>query len=226
MKKFFKSKYFVTVCLFVILIVMIFIALGKYESRQDIVYKDSLDMTAAKVNGTTLTLADVAFYVYYEEDQVNKQAVAYNPEDTNEYWNNYTDGQFMKMSARIAAIQREVHDEIFYQMAVEEGITLSEEEQTSLANNQADVWADMTDEGIEIRLGITQEQINETLEKMIYAQKYQTIYALSSNGDYEDYNFGKEPYEELLEQQDYEINEKIWERVPFGKVTINYEVEQ
>lgn len=61
---------------------------------------------------------------------------------------------------------------------------------------------------------------------MIYAQKYQTIYALSSNGDYEDYNFGKEPYEELLEQQDYEINEKIWERVPFGKVTINYEVEE
>ncbi|MBO5259201.1 MAG: SurA N-terminal domain-containing protein [Agathobacter sp.] len=226
MKKFFKSKYFVTVCLFVILIVMIFIALGKYESRQDIVYKDSLDMTAAKVNGTTLTLADVAFYVYYEEDQVNKQAVAYNPEDPNEYWNTYTDGQFMKMSARNAAIQMAVHDEIFYQMAVEEGITLSEEEQTSLANNQADVWADMTDEGIEIRLGITQEQINETLEKMIYAQKYQTIYALSSNGDYEDYNLGKEPYEELLEQQDYEINEKIWERVPFGKVTINYEVEE
>lgn len=226
MKRFFKSKYLVTVCLVAILIIMIFISLDTYESRQDLVYKESLDMTAAKVNGTTLTLADLAFYVYYEETQVDEQAMVYNPENPNEYWNTYTDGQFIKLSARNAAIQMAIHDEIFYQMAMEEEITLTEEELSSLANNQADIWSDMTEDGKEKRLGVTREQIDETLEKMVYAQKYQTIYALSFNESYENYNFGRESYEELLKQQEYEINKKVWERITFGKVTLDYEVKE
>ena len=119
-----------------------------------------------------------------------------------------------------------VHDEIFYQMAMEEGITLTEEEMEYLANNQADVWADMTDEGKELRLGVTQEQINSTMEKMAYAQKYQLIYALLHNASEEDYGIAEDAYQELLEQQDYKIKTKVWERISFGKVTLDYEVEE
>lgn len=224
MKKFFKSKYLITVCLAVIL--MIFISQRSYESKKSLVYQDSLDMIAVEVNGTSLTLADVAFYVYYEEAQVDEQAVVYDPDDPNKYWNTYTDGQFIKLSARNAAIQMAIHDEIFYQMAMKEQITLSEEEVSFLANKQVDVWSDMTEEGKEKRLGVSKDQIDQTLEKMAYAQKYQTIYALSFNASYEDYNFGAEEYEALLEEQDYKIHKDVWERITFGKVTLNYEVEE
>lgn len=226
MKKFFKSKYMVPICLVLVFLVMVFISLKEYSSRQDLVYKDSLELTAAEVNGTTLTLADVAFYVYYEESEIDKQAVIYDSEDPNAYWNMYTDGQFIKISARNAAIQMAIHDEIFYQMAMEEDVALSEEEWEALANYQADVWTDMTEDEKEKRLGVTQEEINQTLEKMAYAQKYQTVYALLSNQDYEDYDYGTDAYEELLEQQEYEINNNVWERITFGKVTLDYEVEE
>ena len=119
-----------------------------------------------------------------------------------------------------------IHDEIFYQMAMEEDVALSEEEWEALANYQADVWTDMTEDEKEKRLGVTQEEINQTLEKMAYAQKYQTVYALLSNQDYEDYDYGTDAYEELLEQQEYEINNNVWERITFGKVTLDYEVEE
>lgn len=226
MKRLFKKKYFITICLAVILIIMIGISLGEYESRQDLVYKDSLDKVAVEVNGTKLTLEDLAFYVYFKEAEVDRQAVLYNPENPNQYWGLHTDGQFIKIAARDAALQLAVHDEIFYQMAMEESITLTEEELTYLANNQADVWSDMTEDGKDARMGVNQEQINETLEKMAYAQKYQTIYALLHNASFEEYDFGAEAYQELLEQQDYKINTKVWERISFGKVTLDYEVEE
>ena len=226
MKNFFKSKYLITICLALILLIMILISQGNYERKKSLVYNESLEMTAAEVNGVTLTLADVAFYVYYEENEVDKQAVVYNADNPNEYWGSYTDGQFIKLAARNAAIQMAIHDEIFYQMAMKEEIILSEEELSSLANNQTDVWSDMTEDGKEKRLGVSKEQVDKTLEKMAYAQKYQTIYALSLNASYEDYNFAREQYGALLEEQDYKINKDVWERIPFGKVTLDYEVEE
>ena len=59
-----------------------------------------------------------------------------------------------------------------------------------------------------------------TMEKIALAQKYQAIYAGLTNQDIEDYDFSSDCYTELLKEHKYKINEKLWDRISFGNVTI------
>lgn len=217
-----RKKYLITIVLLLCLVALGIYSFWSGRLRQDLIYADSLDKVAAKVNGTTLTLKDLAFYVAYEEAEVDAQARVYNPSSPKEYWFERIDGTFVATSARNAAIQMAIHDEIFYQMALDEEVTLTEEEEQKLKNQINDFWSDLTDDGKEKKLGVTREDIESTMRKMAYAQKYQTIYANLQNQNYEDYTFSAEAYKELLEEQNYKIYKNVWRRVDFGCVTLTY----
>lgn len=217
-----RKKYLVTLILSVLVIILGWYSIQNGSSRTKLVYADSLDQVAAEVNGVELTLRNLAFYVAYEEAEVEERAIVYNPDNTNQFWNIHTDGTFVRLAARNAAIQMAVHDEIFYRMAVEEGIELNEAEETMLLNSINDFWLDLTDNGKEIKLGITQEDIASAMRKIAYVQKYQLIYAELHGQDYEDYDFPEDAYQELLEEQEYRIYNKVWNRVDFGNVTLEH----
>jgi len=167
-----------------------------------------------------LTLKDIAFYVAYEEKTVQEQAILYNPDNPRQYWNVYTDGQFVKLTAKQAALDMAVHDEIFYQMAVAEGLTLDATEQKYLENDESDFWSDLEDWQKE-QLGISEEELDSEMEKIALADKYQSIYAEMNQKEYEAYNFNGEAYEALLSEHEYSVNEKVWDRVDFGSVTLD-----
>lgn len=190
--------------------------------KQDIVYREHLDDVAAVVNGNELTFRDLAFYVAYEEQQVEKQAVIYDPDKPNKYWNVHTNGEFIRVTARKNAMSMAIHDEIFYEMAVKESITLSDDEKKSLENSQKDFWSDLLDVDGAAKLGVTQEEINAAMEKAAIAQKYQEIYAQLNNADTSDYDFSSGRYKELLEENKYQIKEKMWNRVGMGNVTLDH----
>lgn len=190
--------------------------------KQDIVYREHLDDVAAVVNGNELTFRDLAFYVAYEEQQVEKQAVIYDPDKPNKYWNVHTNSEFIRVTARKNAMSMAIHDEIFYEMAVKESITLSDDEKKSLENSQKDFWSDLLDVDGAAKLGVTQEEINATMEKAAIAQKYQEIYAQLNNADTSDYDFSSGRYKELLEENKYQIKEKMWNRVGMGNVTLDH----
>ena len=190
--------------------------------KQDIVYREHLDDVAAVVNGNELTFRDLAFYVAYEEQQVEKQAVIYDPDKPNKYWNVHTNSEFIRVTARKNAMSMAIHDEIFYEMAVKESITLSDDEKKSLENSQKDFWSDLLDVDGAAKLGVTQEEINATMEKAAIAQKYQEIYAQLNNADTSDYDFSSGRYKELLEENKYQIKEQMWNRVGMGNVTLDH----
>lgn len=190
--------------------------------KQDIVYREHLDDVAAVVNGNELTFRDLAFYVAYEEQQVEKQAVIYDPERPGKYWNVHTNGEFIRVMARKNAMSMAIHDEIFYEMALKESITLSDDEKKSLENSQKDFWSDLEDVDGAAKLGVTQEEINAAMEKAAIAQKYQEIYAQLNNADTSDYDFSSGRYKELLEENKYQIKEKMWNRVGMGNVTLDH----
>ena len=190
--------------------------------KQDIVYREHLDDVAAVVNGNELTFRDLAFYVAYEEQQVEKQAVIYDPDKPNKYWNVHTNGEFIRVTARKNAMSMAIHDEIFYEMALKESITLSDDEKKSLENSQKDFWSDLEDVDGAAKLGVTQEEINAAMEKAAIAQKYQEIYAQLNNADTSDYDFSSGRYKELLEENKYQIKEKMWNRVGMGNVTLDH----
>lgn len=212
--------------LIVVIVICIIAGLGYYsyytnKMKEILVYKDVLDETAVTVDSKELLVRDMAFYVAYEERTVEDQAEIYNDEDTNAYWNLHINGEFMKVTARKAAMNMAVHDEIFYEMAQAEGISLSEEETATLEQKQSDFWMDLSDEAKE-RLTVSQDEINEVMGRMALAQKYQNIYAGMQGAGYEDYDFEGDAYLKLKEQHQVVINEKVWDRLDFGNITLNH----
>ena len=190
--------------------------------RSMLQYPKSLDRVAISVNGTDRTLREVAFYVAYEEMEVEEQAKVYDATDTQKYWNLHIDGVFVKIAARNASAQMAVHDELFYQKAVDAGEELTEEEREALENKVADFWNDLSDYDGEIRMGITYEDVYATMERIALAQRYQSIYARLQNRRFEDYDFSMEGYQELLEENDYSIKTDIWKRIDFGNVILSH----
>lgn len=222
LKKFYQSprKFVITAILAVAVIVMGAYSIRERDSRQKLVYAESLDKKVLTVNGRDFNLRQLAFYVAYEEMQVEEEALVYQPSDPGKYWNLHVDGVFVKVAARNAAIQMAIHDAIFYEMAMDEGIELNEEQVQALENDEEDFWNDLQDYDGAERMGITREDIHETMERIAYAQWYQTIYARIMNKEYEDYDFTKEDYTDLLDKNTYKIYDGVWERVDFGNVIL------
>ncbi|MCI7106613.1 MAG: hypothetical protein PUA77_08075 [Lachnospiraceae bacterium] len=214
-------KFFVTA---VLLAILVFFLIGtRWESRQrdPLVYRDSLEMKAVTVNGNELTLRDLAFYVAYEEAEVQRQAVVYDADNPIRYWNANMGGTYTRVAARNISMQMAIHDEVFYQMAMEEGIELSEADESALADVEQDFWSDLIMIDGDQRMGISEKDIQMTMRKMALAQKYQEIYAELNNKSYEDYDFTEAPYKKLLKKQDYKIHDKVWKRVSMGSITLN-----
>lgn len=222
MKIFFESmkKYRVLWIFSIIMLILAILSVNESKNRQALVYKDELEQVVATVQGQEITLQEFALYVAYQEMQVEAQAKIYNPENPKEYWGLHTNGQFISIATRDAAIGMAIHDELFYQLSQEMDITLSEEELAFLDSDVMDFWYDLTDYGGEEKLGITREDIYNSMYKVACAQKCQLIYTEMKGLEYEDYNFSCEEYLEFLTEYEYSINDKVLERINFGYVTL------
>ena len=213
-----KRIWFITI---LILLVLLLISLFVSERRGKIVYRDYLSEDILTVDGEKLQLGDLAMYIAYEELKVEDEAAAYDYYDTNKYWNLHTSGRFVKEVAKTHVIEMAVHDEIFYRQAMAEKLTLDEKEEEQLRSRQEDFWTDMTEEQRE-RLGVDKAEIDRQLEKAALAQKYQNQIAAENNSDFDGYSAGSEPYEQILKEHKYKLNEKLWDRVDFGNIILNH----
>ena len=202
------------------MLLLAIISMGERGNRQYLTYNESLDKVVATVQGEEITLLDFAIYVAHQEMEIHKQAVVYNPENTKEYWGIHTNGQFVSIAARDAAIQMAIHDELFYQLSEEIVIKFSEEELQVLQNDVDDFWYDLTDDGKEERLGITKQDVYDAMYKIAMAEKSQYYYAMMDGRSYEDYSFASEDYLEFLRDYEYSIEEDVLERIQFGYVTL------
>ena len=214
------KKYRVLWVFTLIMLVLAIFSLGGGNSRQSLVYKDSLDKVVATVQGEDITLLDFAVYVAYQEAEVHKQAVVYNPQNTKEYWGLHTNGKFVRIAAREAAIQMAIHDRLFFQLSLEFSVTLTEAEKAVVQEQVEDFWYFLTLDGKEEALGITKQNVYDTMYQMAIAEKCQTLCAARDGRKFEDYNFSSEDYLELLKKYPYSIKEEVLERINFGSVTL------
>lgn len=216
-----KPKYLVSILLIGVVLAMLMRNGGGVANAKPLVYKDSLEQVAAKINGEELTLRELAFYVGTVEYNVQQEALVYDPDDPNRYWSMRIKGGFTNAVARNNTMQMALHDALFYQMAQKEGITLDADEKEQVQNKLEDFWEDLTERQGEQALGISRAQAEAVIEKIACAQKYQAVYAQLHNRSYEDYDFNQKSYQKLLKKQDYKIYNGVWNRVSFGNVTYN-----
>lgn len=207
----------------IIFVVLSYVANYSRLNRADIYYPDSLDLVVATVREEEITLREFALYVAHQEAEVQKQAEIYDPDDTNKYWNVHTDGVYINQAARSEAMSMAIHDELFYQLALELNIRLTEDEQQLIENDVDDFWYDLTDEGKEEKLGVTREDIYIAMEKIAYAQKAQYICAGIDGVDYEDYDYNAEVFLDFIADYEYNVNDSVLNRLDFGDITLEHE---
>ena len=201
---------------------MAFVANESRLLREEIIYAESLDLVLATVQGEEFTLRDFAVYVAHQEDAVHDQALAYDAKDTRKYWNVRTDKGFISQIARSEAMSMAIHDTLFYQLFQSLQIEFTEEELELIQNDADDFWTDLVDEEKDSKLGITQEDVYQTMYKIACAQKAQAIYAGMKAVDYKDMNYSEEAFLEFLEDYEYEVNDNVLGRLDFGDITLEH----
>lgn len=105
-------------------------------------------------------------------------------------------------------------------MAMEEGITLDDDDQKHMDNKLEDFWEDLTERQGKRHWGFP-GKMPKRRSRIAYAQKYQEVYAQLHNRTYDDYAYMEDSYQKLLKKQKYKVNAKVWNRVSFGNVTYN-----
>lgn len=222
MKNFLKKQYVKIILIVGILAVAAYGVYYGLQSRQTLVYAEHLEDVCVTVDGRDLTLADVAFYVVYEETKVEQQAEIYNADNTKDYWNGHVNGIFIQADAKRTALGMAAHDAIFYNAAVEKGLELTEEDKEYLENSRTDFWMDLYDEQMD-NLPVSDEQINESIDKMALAQKYQRWIAEQNGRTYNEYDWDGYDYEQLVEaSHKIEENDSVWNRVNVGEVSLSH----
>lgn len=225
MKTFFESmkKYRVLWILVLVFVVMIYIANETRLSREEIVYHESLDKVVATVQGEDMTLRDFAVYVAHQEAAVQDQALAYDMDNTRKYWNVRTDMGFVNQVARNEAMSMAIHDMLFYQLYQGLDLEMTESDLLLIQNNADDFWNDLVDEEKDVKLGITKEDVYNTMYKIACAQKAQMVYAGIHAVDYEDMDYAEEAFLDFLSDYEYEVNDNVLNRLDFGDITLVHE---
>ena len=211
----------------VAIIFALYIYFTKTGTNKEIIYNEHLSDQVLNVDGAIYTLEDLAFYIAYEENTVEKQAQIYNPADTNQYWNLHVNGEFIRVLAKENVIKMAAHDYIYYEYFLENSLSLSEEEEKLLANDQQDFWNDLTDDQ-KLRLGVSKEKIYDEMYIVCCAEKYQEyVYASQDVFDYDDYDFDGYAFERIVEEgHSYKTIDEVWSRISMGNVSYTHEIEE
>ncbi|MDD7641575.1 MAG: hypothetical protein PUK75_03675 [bacterium] len=188
--------------------------------QRTITFNEHLDEIVLELDGQEYPLRELAFYVAYEEQLIQEQALAYDASNPGAYWNTHINGHFIRIKAREEAMDQAIHDLIFYGLAQELGMELDQEEIDYATGRSEDFWMNLGEQA-QNRLGITKEELTEDLLRMALAQKYQQLYAAMNNVPEEDYDASGAAYETLLGEHTYKIRDRLWEEVSMGHVTLD-----
>ncbi|MDE7436110.1 MAG: hypothetical protein K2N01_09890 [Lachnospiraceae bacterium] len=205
----------------ILLVVLGAVSLRHYQRIKPIEYAQHLDEVLLTVDGQDITLAECAYYVASGELMVEEQALIYDYHNPQSYWNLHINGEFVKVAAKQSVLDKVVHDEIFYRQALAEGLTLTEEEQQTVRTRQEDFWMDLTEEQ-RSKLGVSREEMDVAIDKAALAEKYQNEIAAANNSDYEGYSVGALPYETMLGEHTYEVDEAKWAKISFGDIILTH----
>lgn len=198
---------------------MVLCIAGCGARQKTIEFREHLDDTVLELDGEKYMLRELAFYVAYEEMVIQEQALVYDPGDPNAYWNTHMNGHFMRLWAREEAMNQAIHDFIFYGLAQELGMELTQEEIDYAKGRGEDFWMDLGERGQQ-GIGISAEELTEDVLRIALAQKCQQLYAQMEDLAEEDYDVGGIAYEELLKEHTYKIKTGVWEGISMGHVTL------
>ncbi len=218
------------IIIFVLVFCILITAYSIYNQMMAFSYETALEEPVVTVGETVVTLKEISYYVIEVENTGDAFAKVYNPDNPIEYWGLYmnekTSAGYVSDLARIAALDYCIRDNIYYLEARRAGVELTAEEQEGVHADAEAYYAQMTDRQREVTQ-LTSKDLELILEKVTLTQKY--MVQLSSQEEDVSvleavtlhYDVGGDYYENLKASYAVKVNERIWEQVRPGHVTIN-----
>ncbi len=195
-------------------------------------YEDHLDEPVVTVDDSSITLREFGYYIYDAESMVQQQALIYDPDNPNLWWNTHfsagADSAFVCDMAKKSAINTYVCMEIFYNEAVASGMSLTDAEENTAANEARQMYESMDEHQLDAT-GLTEDIILEIKRKQALATKYVMNYIKTN--DFRGYNedpltlmsWDGDYYKaKILPEHAVGQNDKILDNITFGKITVNY----
>ena len=188
-------------------------------------YERSLDKTVLIVQGEEVKLKELSYYFMIEEESVNETALTYDPENPRAYWNLYINSTFVSVAARDTAIDYFLRDRLYYRLAMEEGMGLTEEEWEEVYRRADAMVTDMTPK--QQRLGMTEEDLIIALEKHQMADNYVLKHAkeqeLTMSEEVLSAYFGLNSpfFKEQKQKAEVKYKDRILDKIRLGNLTIN-----
>ncbi len=201
-----------------------FLVLGYFiwQDKKDVAFKDVLEENIFTLNGEETTFQELGFYVLYEEGEIEKQAMIYNPESTKDYWNLHIDGVFIQTRAKEVILQMAIHDALMYQLAEKNGVKLTAKQENALRNTSSDFYMDLLDEQKE-HMPVDEEYVTEALRRIAIGEAYQEQLVKKDGCSEAGYEWEGANYEKLLKKQELTINEKLWDKILVGDISLRHD---
>lgn len=224
--------------IFLVLLVVTCIIIFKSADRFN--YEESLSANIISISNNTVSgcevmipLSEVAYYIVQVEEDGQRAALLYNSKNPLAYWNLYLNQDMTENSGYISDIAKRsvitfcVRDNVYNMEARLNGFTLSDEEEADIDFDAELAYTHLSLD-VRKRAGFDVEEFKRYYRKEQIAHAYMLY--LASNDEDEDsvldaivlkYDVGGSYYEGLLNNYPYTVNEKIWENIRIGHMTVN-----
>ena len=231
-----------TPLIFCCVIVMIAVVFQKQAQRKAEIEADRLPSADTVIitmerDGeiTEVKFKDLIYYIRKLELDGEKRALVYDPENSTKYWNLYLDDENGKTGyvSDIAAgtvTDSCIRDVIFAKLAYDAGFEADPDSISDAAYDAGEMYDDIP-EDIRNTLGITEEDINASIQKELIAHLYVLKLAEDDVNNKKassamqavelQYDTGGEYYRQVRKEYVITVNTEAWEKVHMGYVTIN-----
>ncbi|MGN0169711.1 MAG: hypothetical protein ACI39H_02995 [Lachnospiraceae bacterium] len=209
----------------VTVILLAAVATLMYKKNTRFSYETSLEKTVIQTSEENIPLKALSYYFMIEEESVNEVALTYDAEDPKAYWGLYVNNSFVCDEAMDTALDYFLRDHLYYNLAMQEGMSLTQEEWDEIYLKAEDIIEGMTKKQRSLRM--TKEDIQQALAENQLADDY----VLNKAGEQDlkmteevlsaYYGINSHFFKELKEEKQVVVNEKLLENIKMGSLTIN-----
>lgn len=228
-----RKKFLIILVIIISVFIVVTYLTYFFKSRKKFVYEKSIDEYVMRVNDTEITLREFGCYIFDVEGFVQRQALIYDEADPISYWNtHYSAGMnsvFMRDYALKTAIGVCLQDMAYEQLAIAEGMELTQEETDHVKEETETYFLGMSTEVREI-LGLDMDVCTMIKLRKALALKYASD--IASKTDLSGYGGTPETAmsfdggyfkANVLPAVEVVYNKKITEGLKLGRITVNRE---
>jgi len=222
-----KKNIIVVFCILCIMVsVFAFIIIYYDNKHEEFIYNEHLEETVVTVKkqgeeeSIDISLQEMTYYIINVEGDIQDMALQYNSSNPEAYWLLKVDSLYnMKDYAKDLSMDSCVRDNIYYMEALKQGIELTEEELQLASEDARTIIKNITSKQMNVS-EFTIEALYNIERKLYLASKYvgelvrkgYTPEELELKGTY---------YEELRAKYDIVVNNKLWDEIRLGDITIS-----